>query len=60
MERIGDVYSFFLPGLWDSWAVLVTLVGAGVALLVEFPRYLRFLVETLSQETWSDFLTDTS
>jgi hypothetical protein len=60
MDRTGDAYSFVLPGLWDSWAVMVALVGACVALLVEFPLYLRFLVETLSQETWSDFLTDTS
>ena len=59
MERIGDAYPFVLPGLWGSWAVLVTRVGAGVALPVEFPLYLRFLVETLSQETWLDFLTDT-
>ncbi len=60
MEKIGDAYSFVLPGFWDSWAVLVARVGAGVVLLVEFPLYLHFLVETLSQETWSDFLIDTS
>jgi hypothetical protein len=42
MEKIGDAYPFVLSGLWDNWAVLVTRVGAGVALLVEFPLYLRF------------------
>ena len=52
MERIGDAYSFVLPGLWNSWAVLVALVAADGALLVEFPLNLQFLVETLSQETW--------
>ena len=50
MDRIEDAHSFVLPGFWDNWAVLVTLFGVCVALLVEFPLYLRFRVETLSLE----------
>jgi hypothetical protein len=60
MDWIGDAHSFVLPGFWDSRAVLVALVVACDALLVEFPLYLRFLVETFSQEIWLDCLTDTS
>jgi hypothetical protein len=60
LDWIGGAHSFALPGFWDSRAVLVALVVACVALLVEFPLYLRFLVETFSQETWLDSLTDTS
>ena len=60
MDRIGDAYSLVLPGLWDSWDWLVALVGACVALLMEFPLYLRFWVGTVSQETWLVSLIDTS
>jgi hypothetical protein len=42
MGMVGDAHTFALPGLWDGWAVLVAPVGACVALLVEFPLYLRF------------------
>ena len=60
MERMGDASPFVSPGLWGSCAAVVKRVGAGVALLAEFPLNLQFLVETLSLETWSDYLTDTS
>jgi hypothetical protein len=46
MDRIGDAYLFVEAGFWNSWAVLVALVVACVALQVEFPLYLRLLVET--------------
>jgi len=60
MEKIGDASPFVSPGFWGSCAALVTQVDAGVSLVAEFPLNLQFLVETLSQETWSDFLTGTS
>jgi hypothetical protein len=55
MEKIGDAYPFVLPGLWGSWAVLVTRVGAGVALLVEFPLFLRFWVEPYLRKPGRNF-----
>ena len=42
LDRMGDAYSFVLPGFWDSQVALVALVGACVVLLVEFPLFLRF------------------